>query len=192
MVAQTSDRTYASGACGLRSNQTEARFEGLEIIDSRVFVVHGHDEGARESVARLLERQGLEPVILQDEPNIGRLLIDKFEQTAADVGFAIVLLTPDDEGSSAKSPGQPRSRARQNAIFELGYFVARMGRDRVCALVKGEIELPSDYGGVVNIPMDEHGGWRLRVVNELRAAKFDVHLIACNRTPSDRLNTVAG
>ena len=123
----------------------------------RVFIVHGHDGGPREAIARFLERLGFEPVILHEQANRGATIIEKFEKNA-DVGFAIVLLTPDDKGGPKEGSLQPR--ARQNVILELGYFVGRLGRESVCALKSGELELPSDILGVVPISMRPEVGRR--------------------------------
>jgi predicted nucleotide-binding protein len=136
----------------------------------RVFIVHGHDEGARESVARFVERLGFEPVILHERPNKGRALISKFREEAAEIGFAVVLMTPDDVGG--KAGGEQRPRARQNVIFELGFFIGGLGPSRVAALVKGNVETPSDYDGVVYIPFD--GDWQRGLARELEAAHFDI------------------
>lgn len=143
---------------------------------NKVFVVHGHDNAARESVARFLERQGLEAVILHEQPTGGRTIIEKLEHYA-DVDFAIVLLTPDDIGgvkTSESSGLQPR--ARQNVILELGFFLGTLGRDKVCALHQGPLELPTDYLGVCYVRLDDGGGWRLKLAKELRAAGFNVDL----------------
>jgi hypothetical protein len=107
----------------------------------RVFVVHGHDEGTREAVARLLERLDFKPIILHEQANQGRTIIEKVE-AHGDVAFAVILLTPDDEGCAAGSTPEPRPR--QNVLLELGYFIGRLGRGRVCALRRGEMELPTD------------------------------------------------
>ena len=141
---------------------------------NRVFIVHGRDDGSRETVARFLERLKLEPVILNEEASRGKTIIEKFEHHA-DVGFAVVLLTPDDEGALRGEEGGRSPRARQNVIFELGFFIGRLGRERVCALTKGgSMEIPSDYAGVVYIPLDDKGAWRIELVKELKAAEFDV------------------
>jgi len=104
-----------------------------------------------------------------------RTVIEKIERYAA-VSFATVLLTPDDVGASASSPAQIRPRVRQNVILELGYFVGRLGRNRVCALHRGPLELPSDYLGVVYVPLDDGGGWRLQLAKELREAGFEIDM----------------
>lgn len=144
------------------------------VRSNRVFIVHGHAGGPREAVARFLERFKLQPVILHEQPNQGRTLIEKFEANA-DVGFAIVLLTPDDVGG-AVGQEQQQQRARQNVILELGYFIGRLGRARVCALKVGAVELPSDILGVVWTPFDETEAWKLLLGRELRNAGYEVDL----------------
>ena len=139
----------------------------------RVFVVHGRDRGARETVARFLENLGLEPVILSETPAMGRTIIEKFEEHSQ-VGFAIVLLTPDDVGSLRGYDREARPRARQNVIFELGFFVGRLGRGGVCALTRGDVEIPSDYAGVEYIHFDESDGWKEKLRRELETAGLPV------------------
>ncbi|WP_017523028.1 TIR domain-containing protein [Pusillimonas noertemannii] len=140
----------------------------------RVFVVHGHDGEAREMVARFLKAMEFEPIILHEQANQGGTVIEKFEANS-DVEFAVVLLTPDDLGRSLKED-QLNPRARQNVLLELGYFIGRLGRRNVCALQRGNIELPSDYVGVVWERMDEGGGWKLALARELKAAGNEVDL----------------
>jgi predicted nucleotide-binding protein len=139
---------------------------------SKVFVVHGHDEGAREGVARFLEKIGLTAIILAEQPNRGRTIIEKFVDCAQEVGFAVVLLTPDDLGGEATAEA-PKSRARQNVVFELGYFVGSLGRGRACLLRKGEVEIPSDLYGVVYTTMDSGSGWKIELARELKDAGFE-------------------
>lgn len=155
----------------------QAKSSGLATApsDSRqVFLVHGHDKAVREEVARFLEKLDLEPIILHEQPNMGRTVIEKFE-AHADVGFAIVLLTPDDIGGLA-SGGEVKPRARQNVILELGYFIGRLGRARVCALYVEGVEIPSDIHGVVYVSYDAAGGWRLKLAGEIRAAGLPVDM----------------
>jgi hypothetical protein len=121
---------------------------------NKVFVVHGHDEGALQALARFIEKLGLEPIVLKERPNQGRTIIEKFEDSARDVGFAIVLLTPDDQASAGGTDSQ---RARQNVVFELGFFAGALGRGRVCLLRKGDVEMPSDLFGVIYTEMDVAG-----------------------------------
>ncbi|MFH1377323.1 MAG: nucleotide-binding protein [Planctomycetota bacterium] len=142
---------------------------------NKVFIVHGHDEDIRKTVAWFLEKLKLEPVILQEQPNKGATVIEKLEQNS-DVGYAIVLLTPDDEGRSKKSTEPHQPRARQNVILELGYFFGKLGRGRVCALLRGGIERPSDYEGIVYIPYDDHSGWMLKLAQELIEAGYPINM----------------
>lgn len=146
--------------------------EQQEKYPRRIFIVHGHDGEARESVARFLEGLAFEVIILHEQANRGRTVIEKFEEHA-DVGFAVVLLTPDDVGSAA-TDGATKSRARQNVILELGYFLGRLSRERVVALRKGDVEIPSDILGVVYTPLDEAGAWRLALARELHAADYEI------------------
>jgi predicted nucleotide-binding protein len=142
----------------------------------RVFVVHGHDEGAREGVARLLDRLGFKPIILRGQPNQGRTIIEKFEDYS-DVGFAVVLLTPDDRGGRHDEPFEAqRPRARQNVWLELGFFLGKLGRSRVCALYRRGVEITSDYQGVVLEELDAGGAWKYRLAEELKAAGYDVDM----------------
>ena len=134
-----------------------------------VFVIHGHDAASRETIARFLEKLGLQPVILHEQANKGRTIIEKFEDNA-DVAFAVVLLTPDDVGGLKGGKLKLKSRARQNVILELGFFLGKLGRQRVCPLVKGDVETPSDYDGVVYTKLDDAGGWKMKIVQELQAA----------------------
>jgi len=137
--------------------------------NKKVFIVHGHAGEPREAVARFLEQLGLEPIVLHEQANQGRTIIEKFE-THADVGFAIILLTTDDVGGPAGKKGRPR--ARQNVVLELGYFIGRPGRNQVCALMLGDIELPSDILGVAWTPFDPGGAWKQGLAKELEAAGY--------------------
>lgn len=140
-------------------------------LTNRVFVVHGHDGEAREAVARFLEMIGFDPVILHEQANRSRTIIEKIEANH-EVSFAVILLTPDDEGCA--KGGTPEPRARQNVLLELGYFMAHLGRENVCALKRGQVEIPSDFAGVVWEPMDDNGGWRASLARELEAAGHSI------------------
>jgi predicted nucleotide-binding protein len=104
----------------------------MKSAPKKVFVVHGHHDGARETVARFVEKLGFEAIILHEQPNKGRTIITKFREEAKDVGFAVVLMTPDDEGKE-KGVGDFQPRARQNVVFELGFFIGALGPERVAA-----------------------------------------------------------
>jgi hypothetical protein len=120
--------------------------------DSRkIFVVHGHDQGAKETVARFLVQLDLEPIILHEQPDRGRTIIEKFEAHASEVKCAVVLLTADDVANSRERPDENELRARQNVIFELGFFVGRLGRGSTFALVGRDVVTPSDIDGVIDL-----------------------------------------
>lgn len=142
---------------------------GARLPSRKVFVVHGHDDAAKQGLARFLEKIELEAVILHEQPDQGRTVIEKFEEYAAQVGFAVVLLTPDDLGA-AKTDVSQNARARQNVVFELGYFAGRLGRGRTCLLRKGDVEMPSDLYGVIYTDLDPGEGWKVKLVKEMKAA----------------------
>lgn len=140
----------------------------------KVFIVHGHDDGLKNAVARFLSRIGLSPVILHELPNRGRTIIEKF-MDHSDVGFAVVLLTADDKGGLANASSEELGfRARQNVVMELGFFLGRLGRDRVAAIYDERVEMPSDYRGVLFLPYDRAGMWQHSLVKEIKAVGIQV------------------
>ncbi|WP_062197414.1 TIR domain-containing protein [Massilibacterium senegalense] len=144
-----------------------------EKLDTKkVFIVHGHDEAVKLSVARFLERLDLQPIILHEQASGGSTIIEKLEEHT-DVGYGIVLYTPCDLGK-AKNDENLQMRARQNVVFEHGLLIGRLGRKRVCALVKDEIEKPNDISGVVYINYDSGNGWHLELFKELKNAGFEI------------------
>lgn len=142
------------------------------VIGKDVFVVHGRDSPAKTEVARLIERADLNAIILHEQPNQGRTIIEKFEDHGGASDFAIIVLTPDDVGGADSASLQPR--ARQNVIGEMFWFAGRLGRSRVCALKKGDIEMPSDFAGVGYTEMDDRGAWKQELLKELQAAGYTV------------------
>ena len=140
---------------------------------SKVFIVHGHDTAAKEAAARFVENLGFKAIILHEQASSGKTIIEKIEANS-NVGFGIVLYTPCDLGRSKEEKDQLKPRARQNVVFEHGYLMGKIGRENVCALVKGDIEKPTDISGVVYIPMDEGDGWKLAVAKEMKKSGYDV------------------
>ena len=141
-------------------------------LSNKVFLAHGRDDGARETIARFLERLELKPVILSESPARGRTIIEKFEEHT-DVDFALAIMTPDDVGSHRQETDL-KERARQNVVFELGFFIGKLGRGKVCAMTKGKPEIPSNYSGVEYIRLDDPGAWKMKLVFELKEAGFNV------------------
>lgn len=144
------------------------------VANRRVFVVHGRDEGLKQSVARFIDTIELKAIILEEQPGMGRTIIEKFEDHASNVGYAVVLLTPDDVGKLDGSASPEQKRARQNVLFELGYFAAKLGRGKVCLLRRGQLEMPSDLAGVEYLLYD--GDWQLKLAREMRAAKLPANI----------------
>lgn len=142
--------------------------------ENNVFIVHGHDNETKEALARFIEKIGLEPIILHEQPNYGRTIIEKFERYS-EVPFSIVLLTPDDIGC-AKGSVNYQPRARQNVILELGYFMGKLGRERVCALYGEGVEIPSDYQGIVFVKLDKDGAWKAKIAQEFVEANLPINI----------------
>jgi predicted nucleotide-binding protein len=141
-----------------------------------IFIVHGQDEGMKQHVARVIDALGLEPVILHERPSMGRTIIEKFDANA-DVNFAIILLSPDDLAyPKIANPKSAKARARQNVVFEFGYFVGKLNRQNVLPLFRneGNFEMPTDLLGVVYVTYDSGGGWKATLVRELKQAGYDV------------------
>ena len=140
-----------------------------ELGYDKVFIVHGHDGELKQSVARVIEKQGIEAIILSEQANRGRTIIEKFEDHA-DVGGAICLFTSDDLGR-AKKDVDDKPRARQNVVLEAGYFMGKLGRDHVVLLADDGVEMPSDLSGVV---YTNTGDWKIELLKELRAMGYTV------------------
>jgi len=138
-----------------------------------VFIVHGHDDSAKNKVARFIEKLGLKPIILHEQASNGKTIIEKIE-AYSNVGFGIVLYTPCDLGG--KTRDELQSRARQNVVFEHGYLIGKIGRNHVTALVKGNIETPNDISGVVYVSMDEAGAWQFQIAKEMKSCDYQIDM----------------
>ena len=145
--------------------------------NTKIFIVHGHDNEAKTEVARFIERLGLEAIILHEQTNSGATIIEKLEKYT-DVGFAIVLYTPDDLGAVKTEPDNLNLRARQNVIFEHGLLIGKIGRNNVVALVKETVEIPNDISGVVYETMDSKGAWKYQVAKEMKASDYTIDMNA--------------
>ena len=143
--------------------------QGKHIDSKNVFIVHGHDELMKVSVANFVRKVGFNPIILHEQPDGGRTIIEKFHDYS-DVAYAIILYSPDDEMKSGKK------RARQNVVLEHGFFISRLGRERVVGLVKDpdEIEIPSDLNGVLYKPFN--GTWEFAVAKEMNHCGLNVDM----------------
>lgn len=154
-----------------RTPQQRARGSGT------IFVVHGHDEQIKAEVLRFLsDVTEIVPVVLHEQANQGRTIIEKFEDHAADAAFAVVLITPDDEGRERGTDEPLSPRARQNVVLELGFFFGALGRARVAALYAPGTQLPSDMSGVLYTEWDQRGAWKMELAREMSAAGLAVDL----------------
>ena len=147
----------------IKNNNTQLNF-------SKIFIVHGHDDGLVQKVARMIERQKIKPIILNEQANLGRTIIEKLEGYS-NVGGAICLFTPDDEGHE-KGSSQIENRARQNVVFEAGYFMGKLGRKSVVVLSNKETTLPSDMSGIVYTNSES---WESDLLIELKEIGYNIN-----------------
>lgn len=172
---------YSTGKYTIQGKNQDKIQEILEgvvpVANKKVFVVYGHDDIARLQLEALLRRWDLEPIILDQQASAGQTIIEKLEEYGSDVGYAIILATPDDEGK-AKTETEYKPRVRQNVVLELGMFLAKLGREKVAILLKetSNFEKPSDIQGLVYIPfqhkVDEVA---LSLVRELTRQGYNIN-----------------
>jgi len=145
-------------------------------LSKNIFIVHGHNEEMKQSSARFIEKIDLKPIILHEQPNKGKTIIEKFNDYS-NVSFAVILLSADDIAFRKNDKIENASfRARQNVIFELGFFIGKIGRENVVILHEqiDNFEIPSDYQGVLYIPYDSNGNWKLSIAKELKAIGYKI------------------
>lgn len=156
-----------------KNKETMDAIQNYSVPKKKVFIVHGHDNEAKQEVARYIESLGIEVIILHEQASSGMTIIEKIEHYSEEADFAIVLYTACDLGRGIQETNvHPRNRARQNVVFEHGYLMAKLSRQNVCALVKGEIETPNDISGVVYVGLDALGAWKAEVKKELQACGY--------------------
>lgn len=159
-----------------KSQEESAMTQGVAQQKQKVFIVHGHDNAAKQEMARTLENAGFEAIILHEQADTGLTIIEKIERYT-DVNYAVVLYTECDLGRSKKDPVEnEKNRARQNVVFEHGYLIGKLGRDHVSALVKGDVETPGDISGVVYTKMDEDGAWKMALARNMKAVGLNVDM----------------
>lgn len=141
---------------------------------TEVFIVHGRDELAKNEVARFVEKLGFKAIILHEQENLGMTIIEKIEYFT-NVDFGIVLYTPCDIGS-IKEEQKFQPRARQNVVFEHGFLIGKLGRSKVCALVKDDVEIPNDISGLVYVTMDKNKAWELAIAKEMKKIGYKIDL----------------
>lgn len=148
---------------------TENNVKDTNLDFSKIFIVHGHDGELKEAVARLMQQQNINAIILSNKSNEGKTIIEKIEHYS-NVSAAICLFTADDKGK-VKSEKSLNSRARQNVVFETGYFMGKLGRNRVVIVSENNVELPSDMNGMVYTNKTD---WKVDVLKELKAMGFTI------------------
>lgn len=150
--------------------------ETSNVVNNKdVFIVRGHDTAMLVKVENFLRKIDLNPIILHEQPNEGKTIIEKIEKYSKKVCYAIILYSPCDKGCKSGEENNLFSRARQNVVFEHGYMMALLGRPRVCALLEDDsIERPSDISGIVYIPFDENKAWEILVAKEMLSAGIKV------------------
>lgn len=168
---------FIEGPPGYKKDLVSKTKSSMEkVLDkSKVFIVHGHDEAAQAKTARFVEKLGLDAVILHEKASSGRTIIEKIEHYS-DVGFAIVLYTPDDLGNVKGKAEELNGRARQNVVFEHGFLIGKLGRENVAALVEAPIELPNDMSGVVYINIDEGSAWHFQLAKEMKQSGYKIDM----------------
>ena len=143
------------------------------ISSNNVFIIHGHDSGLKNEVARFITELGYTPIILHEQPSSGKTIIEKIE-SYTDVCFAIVLYTPCDIGA-VNGSSEFKPRARQNVVFEHGFLSGKIGRERVCALIKDEVEKPGDIDGIIYVVYDGRGAWKKDIAREMEAIGLTIN-----------------
>ncbi len=153
---------FDKGTYSVQGKKSDVIKKALEDIDIekvkcsqiKVFIVYGHDTNVRNELEAMLRRWGLDPIILDQLPSEGATLIEKLENYYKEVGFGVVLATPDDKGYRKDHPEEGSFRTRQNVVLELGMLLALLGRKKVAVLLKDQdkMERPSDIQGLIYIP----------------------------------------
>ena len=143
----------------------------------KVFILHGHDEEAKTTVVEFVEKLGLKTTVFEEQSSNDLTGIENLEKYVDDAGFAIALLTPDDVGAlKDEADLQLNPRARQNVIFELGYFIGKLNPNQVCLLYKEGVELPSHIPNVVYVPMDNADDWKLKLRQGIQNAGLPIDM----------------
>ena len=169
-------------------NNSDKKDKKEQSLGESIFIVHGHDTEVLNRVKKILDRLHLRYTVLHEQPNEGRTLIEKFEKNAQDIGFAIVIMTGDDKGGSKNNKSSEyKNRARQNVILELGFFLGKIERKRVCILLEEGVEKPSDYEGVAYTPLKDDCQLPEKLAKELKAAGFKIDENKLQSKESDRI-----
>jgi len=143
----------------------------------RVFIVHGHNAELTHQLARVLSELQFDVVILKELADSGRTLLEKLRAEVNDIGFVFVIFTPDDIAAAKRDPDSFADRPRQNVIYEHGLFTGLLDPGRICSIMRGSVELPSDLHGLVSKQIPEGAGIeaiQFELLQELKRAGYDV------------------
>lgn len=150
---ETTKKEFERYICDFEEEGINTNMGKNRTSNNKVFIVHGHDGELKEKVARRLEQQGIEAIILSEQVNRGRTIIEKLE-AYSDVNVAIILFTQDDLGVAKEEKGNEKYRARQNVVFEAGYFMGYLGRENIIMIADENVEIPGDLSGMVYTTRD--------------------------------------
>lgn len=153
--------------------KSEIEKRSQQDMSNNIFIVHGRNDSIKNDMARFIEKLGLSATILHEQPNLGATIIEKLENSAINVAYAIVLYTADDTGALVGEKDM-KSRARQNVLFEHGYFMSKLGRNKVCAVVEENVDIPSDLHGILFIHYDKGGAWKYKIAKEMKAIGINI------------------
>jgi ActR/RegA family two-component response regulator len=178
LLAEEMDRIQRNGV------RLVLKASGIIVLDQeikralvpQVFIAHGHNETALLRVALRLQQWGLNHTILFKQPDAGTYILSDLEKYANRSAAAVIVMTADDVAWAKSRPETQMTRARQNVVFELGYFIAKLGSSNVIALIEDGIERPSNYDGVKYITFDRHGAWEAALREALTRAGIDISL----------------
>jgi predicted nucleotide-binding protein len=139
-------------------------------LNDTVFIIHGHDDAMKKAVQLFLTRANLKDIVLHEQPDKNRTVIEKLIEEGNSAAYVIALLSPDDIQKDGTV------RARQNVVLEIGYFIGKLGREKVRILRKGEVVIPSDLQGILYENYDEEGAWRIKLLKEMQAVGLPIDL----------------
>ena len=169
---ETTKKEFERYICDFEEEGINTNMGKNRTSNNKVFIFHGHDGELKEKVARRLEQQGIEAIILSEQVNRGRTIIEKLE-AYSDVNVAIILFTQDDLGVAKEEKGNEKYRARQNVVFEAGYFMGYLGRENIIMIADENVEIPGDLSGMVYTTRDS---WEFEMLKELNAAGMKVNM----------------
>jgi predicted nucleotide-binding protein len=142
----------------------------------RIIVVSGTDETMKQTITLSLKKLGLAAVVMSEEPRQGKKIVERFADYA-DVGFAVVLLSPDVYVYPKGEEATKRQRIpNQDVTFMLGFLLGKLGKDKVLAFYKENpnFKMPIEFAGVKFTALDDRDSWKHALIRELTANGYTV------------------